>query len=495
MEAALRPLVIIGAVGLGLLVSCGGRSSENQSALPATAPILFPAGDGPQGTQLWASDGTPQGTKLLKQINPQGWAFPNTLPATFTWFNGSYYFPAMDQEHGYELWRTDGTATGTALVLDAKPGAEGGLSYSPHQPFACAGGLFFQASWTRPMGVFLWRLDGNDGTTQCLLDGYSGDWGGSSFGHAQWGNDLVFQGATQNLGLALWRTNGTPAGTRLVASGLVPGSGLTIFGDRALSVGYKASGPEGEGAGLWSCDLETGFQELLIPMTDFVLPLSWNEEAGPRFNGGFALVEAKEGYNPDRFGLWRTDGTPGGTYRLMDLGSATGWMACSTAFQGKTYFAADDGVHGIELWATDGTVQGTRMVKDLVAGPGSSYPGLSAELFLPTGGFVEFKGRLYFGAGGPDWPNYVLWSTDGTAQGTTPLIKLPGTDPGAPKLPAAYCVVGDTLYFSAQTIGNAPYTRQLWRTDGTPEGTQRVTSFDTGQSWNPIWSIQPSPKP
>jgi ELWxxDGT repeat protein len=206
-------------------------------------------------------------------------------------------------------------------------------------------------------------------------------------------------------------------------------------------------------------------------------------------------VEVQESWSPDRFSLWRTDGTLEGSFRLMDLGSATGWVTQARGFQGKTYFPADDGVHGVELWVTDGTIGGTRLLKDLTAGANSSFPGLSMGTILPTGGFIEFNGKLYFGAGGPEFSDHVLWVTDGTPEGTKPLVNLPGTDPRAPKLPAAYCVVGDTLYFSAQTLGNSPFTRQLWRTDGTQDGTRQVTSFDFGETWNPIWSILPSPRP
>jgi ELWxxDGT repeat protein len=42
-------------------------------------------------------------------------------------FNGALYFQAGDGTHGRELWRTDGTTAGTALVKDINPGAGDGF--------------------------------------------------------------------------------------------------------------------------------------------------------------------------------------------------------------------------------------------------------------------------------------------------------------------------------------------------------------------------------
>src|SRR5829696_4418542 len=72
--ANLNTTMIVTAPGLG--VDLGGR-------------LIFPAQVPDTGTELWQSDGTPQGTVLLKDINPGP---PSSVPAELTVFNGRAYF-------------------------------------------------------------------------------------------------------------------------------------------------------------------------------------------------------------------------------------------------------------------------------------------------------------------------------------------------------------------------------------------------------------------
>jgi ELWxxDGT repeat protein len=60
----------------------------------------------------------------------------------FTAVNDTLFFQATDGEHGMELWTSDGTAAGTALVKDINPGANGSF---PGQFINVNGTLFFTA--------------------------------------------------------------------------------------------------------------------------------------------------------------------------------------------------------------------------------------------------------------------------------------------------------------------------------------------------------------
>ncbi|WP_185155560.1 T9SS type A sorting domain-containing protein [Rudanella paleaurantiibacter] len=106
--------------------------------------LFYLADDGQTGYELWRTDGTPAGTRRVKDIRPgRASAFvsdsthsaltdANTLsPAKvklalrdFRPFRhgNRLYFWADDGVTGIELWRTDGTETGTQRVTDLIPG-------------------------------------------------------------------------------------------------------------------------------------------------------------------------------------------------------------------------------------------------------------------------------------------------------------------------------------------------------------------------------------
>lgn len=90
--------------------------------------LFFKGYDANIGSELWVSDGTPTGTKLVKDIysgstkNPRtprgggGRTVNSSNPEWLTPFQGSLYFAASDGSNGRSLWKSDGTAKGTTLV-------------------------------------------------------------------------------------------------------------------------------------------------------------------------------------------------------------------------------------------------------------------------------------------------------------------------------------------------------------------------------------------
>ena len=87
-----------------------------------------PAGGGSPmgGTELWASDGQQGGqTYLVLDINPgSGSSFPQQFRPVGT----VVVFAATTDATGTELWVTDGTAAGTRLVKDILPGPGNGIT-------------------------------------------------------------------------------------------------------------------------------------------------------------------------------------------------------------------------------------------------------------------------------------------------------------------------------------------------------------------------------
>lgn len=158
-------------------------------------------------------------------------------------------------------------------------------------------------------------------------------------------------------------------------------------------------GRDNEGIELWVTDGDLDGDERLTRLdSDEDLPLANLTALEDRVF--FVAHEDATGFE-----LWVTEGTEETTERLTDLQSGSedslevNRAAPVIGTRGDyAYFAADDGVHGMELWrahASDGTVE---MVQDLVPGPGSSHPH----------NFTKINGRLFFQAIDPAHPLLTL---------------------------------------------------------------------------------------
>ena len=192
--------------------------------------------------------------------------------------------------------------------------------------------------------------------------------------------------------------------------------------------------------------------------------------------GGRLLFIGTDGKGANLNGseLWTSDGTAAGTVMLKDINP--GDSNSNTTFQflnpptvanGTLYFTANDGAHGVELWKSDGTAAGTMMVKDINPGSSTSFPSFFPQL-------TNINGTVYFEA--DDGVHGVeLWKTDGTADGT---VMVKDIDPGPnSSSPGALMNVGGTLYFAAD---DGAHGDELWKSDGTDAGTVMVEDIDPG---------------
>ena len=77
------------------------------------------------GYELWKTDGTLSGTRLVKDIWPgsAGSTELSGIRRSTTLTENHIFFNANNGEHGYELWRSNGTEAGTGMVFDLSPGA------------------------------------------------------------------------------------------------------------------------------------------------------------------------------------------------------------------------------------------------------------------------------------------------------------------------------------------------------------------------------------
>jgi ELWxxDGT repeat protein len=221
--------------------------------------VYFTANDGTHGQELWKSDGTEDGTVMLKDVNPgiNGSGINN-----FVVMNDNLYFSADDGVHGEELWKSDGTEDGTVMVKDIYPG-EGSYINSLT---AVNGVLYFTPDKTPESGVQLWKSDGTEAGTVMVKDIYPGGQSKSTaiFGFRYINGNVYFAAGDATHGRELWKSDGTEAGTVMVYDinpGTVPGdmdSNPKLPIDTVIDDVYYFVANDGtHGNELWKIDLST----------------------------------------------------------------------------------------------------------------------------------------------------------------------------------------------------------------------------------------------
>jgi ELWxxDGT repeat protein len=287
------------------------------------------------------------------------------------------------------------------------------------------------------------------------------------------------------LGDALWRTDGTVKGTKLVRDfEFLYGPAAELDGILYFRADDGIHGDE-----LWRSDGRrkgTWLVEDIVPGPDGSYP--W---AMASFNGAlyFHATTIPNGEGE----LWISRGTAQSTRRFMDLGyvdslSVAGgklfiktgewslWMSDGTragtvaiAFESTNFaevilpFAGSFFYTGPGyLIATDGTMDGTETIVNSIS---------PAERLERTTGLIEAGEHLFFLNSSFDFngthQHSDLWISDGTRRGSRRLKTF-----GAGTILGATAKVGDTLFF---TITDP--TAELWKSDGTSKGTVLVRRF------------------
>ena len=183
--------------------------------------LFFVVKDGksPSTHSLWSSDVNSAGNLLvtLKSRNGLISAHPSRDASPFDKFtsvNDTLFFSGVDEEHGRELWRSDGSKTGTHMLKDINPGQSG--SY-PHSLTSINDTLFFNAD-DGVHGAELWKTDGSTAGTMMVKDIHTGDGYAEPPSHFTDVNGTLFFFAGDGTGgRGLWQTGGTETDTILIS--------------------------------------------------------------------------------------------------------------------------------------------------------------------------------------------------------------------------------------------------------------------------------------
>jgi ELWxxDGT repeat protein len=160
--------------------------------------------------QIWKSDGTTNGTVQVTNFNTG--FFGGTSVSRFHNFNGTLTFVASNDEHGEELWKSNGTAAGTMLLKDIRPGTG---SSRPRALTTIGGTLFFTAN-DGTSGYELWKSNGTSTGTVIVKDIQTGSSSSSPSYFSNVNGTLFFTANDGTNGRELWRSNGISSGTVLV---------------------------------------------------------------------------------------------------------------------------------------------------------------------------------------------------------------------------------------------------------------------------------------
>lgn len=394
------------------------------------------------GSTLYRTDGTHAGTVQLMSP-PFGVLFHAKV-------NGRYVFSMASSTIGNELFVTDGfTVQG---IVDLNPGLAGSF---PRDLTVVGNTLYFTASQPT-VGRELYRTDGTFFNWSIVAD-LNFALPSTNFGtFGAVGNALWFTTDTGGLGFEPWRSLGTAPTTSIVAD-LLPGSG----GSNARNF------------------VECGSGALFVADVGGV--------ARPYFS----------------------DGTASGTRLLLAIAPLSSSPRDFASSRGKAFFTADDGGFGREPWVSDGTPGGTTRLVDTVPGPSG----------VATANFVTFADHTWFVASGS------LWRSRGTPATTTAVVTglqltLPpvatgealylctstsvlrsdGTQAGTSVLlststPVTHLVAyGNRIVFAQ---GSGTTSMQIWTSDGTPSGTTSIQTLngnparvlDSAADANNVWLV------
>ena len=188
------------------------------------------------------------GVQLVKDIN---YGSSDSSPSMFESMGGELFFSADDGISGMELWKSDGTNSGTVIVSNI---AANGSSSWPGQKISVGDTLFFTAN-DGISGNELWKSDGTYSGTSLVKDIVSGSSDGGVSNMIEFDGDLYFIAYSSSPGVGtqgteVWRSDGSDSGTVRISGSILTDSTTALYLTRAGDRLYYVDEDYGNGAGI-----------------------------------------------------------------------------------------------------------------------------------------------------------------------------------------------------------------------------------------------------
>lgn len=368
------------------LVKSVGIGSEG-TQIGSGNTIFFSGWDAQNSQELWKSDGTESGTALLKNIyeEPAG-SYPNVGAAVN--LNGNLIFAANDGTNGRELFKSDGTATNTLLLKDCYSGEYGS---SPKELTKIGNYVYFSAlGGPRPDwwgGYELWRTDGTTNGTVFIKDVNQSHISSEPRSFRGYNNEVYFV-ATEGSGYKyIYKTNGNVGNSTTVITVPVAEDDYTIVNGMLIFIKNNSILSKQE---VWQKNLSTGVESLVLSPSSLFVSISHS-------NSNYAFLST--GGNVYSYN--------GSTLTNILSGFGNNYVSIGS----NTYFTYNNSVY-----KTDGTSAGTMSIKSF---PIDAYENETIHSLVNVNGSLAFAINTYITDvyGQPVYKGYI-YKSDGTAAGT-----------------------------------------------------------------------------
>lgn len=499
--------------------------------------FVFTGFDAANGYEPWISDGTAAGTHLLKNLMPG--ATSSMAMKKFVKYNNKIFFESgangINLAYGNYIWETDGTEAGTVLfnthdgaliygnssdnnhliltmanygnrywVLNGNSSQSfeiTGLGMSNNNIFLDLNSKIYLNGNTQKYGTELFSLDPATHEVSLASDINRLDSSSPHAFHAL-NNDLIFIATDRQYNSQIYKRNkSTQQIERLSNFGGNSFVGMgSDFNDNFIKVGNYLYTPEGSyrtdgtetntlsisspnitsrvaygslndntflfagynnvvGTELWKIDNTSNTVSLVKDISTDNMGSLYSVDSKAAVLNGFAYFVAKDN---GKLAIWKTDATEANTQKVIQFSyqdGTDGDVKVLNTFNNKIFFTKQQentptnySSGQNEIWASNGDQTSAVLLKSYAVPYGSST--IARET-------IVFNDKLFYITSG--YPSPALHSTDGTVAGTEEIVS--GNFFGDVKFKKC----GNQLFFTNNN------NTQLWRTDGTANGTSNLS--------------------